>query len=101
MPVIGISSKPSDRNNAGVKPVGAQPPAFNREQVSADTVRLRLDDAEHRIGRDRGIDRIAAPREHLCTRLRRQRLTGGDDAVFRDDFGTADDDAHDPKYLHM
>ena len=64
------------------------------EQIAADAVRLRLDQAHDGVGRDGGVDRVAASLEDLHAGLRRERLAGGDDAVFGRDPRSADDDAH-------
>ena len=47
---------------------------------------LRLDQTHHRVGRDRGVDGVAAALEDLHAGARGQRLAGGDDAVTRRDF---------------
>ncbi len=66
----------------------------NREQISADAIRLRLDDAEHRVGRDHGVHGSAATLQHLHAGPRGERLARGDDAVFRSHARPADDNAH-------
>ena len=58
----------------------------DREQVARGTDVHRLDDAEHRGGRDGCIDCVAALLQDVEARLRRQRLTRRDDAVARDDL---------------
>ena len=65
----------------------------DREQVAADAVVVRLDEAHHRVGRDRGIHRVAAALENLHAGPRRQRLARRDDAVLGGDLRSTDDDA--------
>jgi hypothetical protein len=65
------------------------------EEITADAARLRLPTQAHDgVGRNRRINRVAPSLEDLYPSLRRQRLTGGDDAVFRCDSRSTDDDAH-------
>jgi hypothetical protein len=66
----------------------------DREQVASDTVRLRLDQSHHGVGRDGRVDRVSAALQDLHARPRGQRLTGGDDAVCGRDARSADDNAH-------
>ena len=70
------------------------------EQIAADAVRLRFDEAHHRIGRDRRVNRVAAPLQDLHSCLRRQWLTGGNDAVPGGDPRSPDDDTHAPHPTH-
>ena len=63
----------------------------DREQIAADAIRLRLDDAEHGVGGDRRVDGVAAALEHLHPGLGRERLGGGDNAVGRGDARTSCD----------
>src|SRR5262249_61522972 len=48
------------------------------EAPASDAARRGVDDAARRRGRDRGIHRAAAPPPHLCSRLRREAMLGGD-----------------------
>ena len=86
----------SGRAAAGVEPMKGSCPGFiyDRKQIAADAVRLRLDQAHDGVGRNRRINRVAAALEDLYSSLRRERLTGGDDAVLRCDSRSTDDDAH-------
>ena len=51
------------------------------KQVAADAAAHRLHHAEHGVGRDRGVDRVAAALEHLDAGLRGERVAGGDHAA--------------------
>ena len=42
---------------------------------------MRVDDAEHRVGDQRRVDRIAALPQHLSAGLAGQEVRGGDDAA--------------------
>ena len=53
------------------------------EQVAAHARHVRLHDREHGSGSHRGIDGVASPLQHLEPGGARQRLTGGDHAVWR------------------
>jgi hypothetical protein len=54
------------------------------EQVAAEAAAHRFGDAEHRVGRDRGVDRVAAGLQDFNGGERREGLTGGRHAVFAD-----------------
>ena len=56
----------------------------DREQVATDPTRHRLDDPEHGVGRDRGIDGVAPLLQHADGGRGRQRLAGGGHAVAGD-----------------
>ena len=53
------------------------------EQVAADAVARGLHQAHHRVGRDGGVDGVAAALEHLHAGARGQHLAGRDDAETR------------------
>ena len=61
------------------------------KQVAADAVHHRLGHAGDRIRRDRRIDRVAAAREDLHRRLRRERLAGRRHPVLRGGDRTSGD----------
>ena len=54
---------------------------MHEEGAAADARGLRFDEPEHRLHRDRGIDRGAAGAQHLETRLHGERVGGGDHAA--------------------
>ena len=64
------------------------------EQVAADTVHFRLDDAHHRVGGDRRVDGVAAPFEDLDPGAGGERLAGRDNAKLSGDFRSAGDHGH-------
>ena len=78
------------RASARVQPVDF--PVFravdDREEIAAGAVHRRLDDGQHRRGRDRGVDGVAARLQHPKAGGRGQRLAGGDGAVPRHDDGS-------------
>ena len=53
------------------------------EQIAAHAVALRLDHAQHGVGRDGRVHGRTAARQNLRSRLRSQRLAGGHDAALR------------------
>jgi len=53
------------------------------KRAAADTGGFRFDQAEHQLHRDRGVDRGAAAREDLDTRLDRERMRRRDDEAVR------------------
>ena len=63
----------------------------DREQVTTDTVHVRLDQSQDRVRRDRRVDGVATTVEDLRARLRRERLAGRDDAERRGDDGATGD----------
>ncbi len=50
----------------------------HHEQIAADPVHLRLNDAHDCVGGNGGIDRVTAAGQNLGARLRGEWLTGGD-----------------------
>ena len=67
----------------GVHPLEFRPyslPRFglvvDHEEIAADTIHVRLDDAHDSIGRDRCVDGIAALFENVSAGLRCQKLRG-------------------------
>ena len=89
------------RPAAGVEPVQRVRSRFvdDREQIAADAVDLRLDEAHDRVGRDGGVDRVAAALEDLHAGLRRQRLAGGDDAELASRPATARSESSFPREI--
>ena len=61
---------------------------INCEQIAPNAVHHRLDYSEHGVGGNCGIDSGATTGQDLRSRLRCQRLAGGDDAAARDDHGS-------------
>jgi hypothetical protein len=58
-----------------------------REQIAADAGVVLRRDVQHRAGRDRGIDGVAAPPQDLEPRLGGERIAGCDHAVPGEDLG--------------
>ena len=65
-------------------PAAPAPPGAGHEHVAARarTAQQRLGDPRRQHRRDRGIDGVAACAQHVRSRLRGQRMTGGDHALW-------------------
>ena len=55
-------------------------------EIAADAVVVRLDEAHHGVGRDGRVHRVPAALEDLDAGARGERMAGGDDAVLRRDL---------------
>ena len=78
-----LDGRPLTRAARALEPdraVGAGRPD-QREEVAADARHVRVDDAHHRVGRDRGVDRVAPVAEHLRARLGGEVVAGGYDPL--------------------
>ena len=85
-----FDGKLSGRPAAGVEPIQFSSLRFvnDDEQVAAHSVHHGLHDAHHGVRGDRGINRVATPRQNHRASLRSQRAFGGHDSATRHNHGS-------------